>query len=441
MKRFLMLLISIAALQCVFAAYTVESTPNPKTADGLNFVSNPDGIIGSSTVAEINQLLDSLEKSSTTEIAVVLLNSIGNDDINLFATELFKLWGVGKAKHNNGLLILFVLDQKKVRFETGYGLEGVLPDAIVKRIQTQVMIPEFRNGNFDKGMLDGVKKVVSVVRNEPFETSKYSAVNWSEIIPYALATYLIIALLAWLLIQNSIQKVRQNSLFRDNLARYRAIKNEKTAIVVLISVLIPVIGFVSILLLNLSPVLILLLIPVPFTTFPASLYAKVWMKKVRREPIKCAECGEMMHLLPENREDEHLKLSQQFEEQLHAVDYDVFLCDSCGNEAIFTLDKPSAYSPCPRCGTKSFILHSKRTIVAPTYISAGTERTTYKCSYCGYEENHNKNLPRLQRSGAVIAGAAGASVFSGRGGFGGGGFSGGSFGGGFSGGGGATSGW
>lgn len=441
MKRILILLLGITVIQTLAASYTIQSTPNPKTADRRTYVSNPDGIITSNTVSEINILLDSLEKNTGTEVAVVLLNSIGLEDINIFATELFKHWGIGKAQQNNGVLILFVLDQKKIRFETGYGIEGVLPDAISKRIQMQNMIPYFRNGDYDLGILEGTKKVVSVIRNEPFDTQTQPAVNWREVIPYALAAYLLLGLLAILWIQNRIQKIRTNQLFRDNLARYKAIKAEKNGINALISILVPVGGFLVIMLLNFSPLLLLLLFPVPLTTLPASAYAKRLMNKIRREPIKCAECGEMMHFLPENREDEHLKLSQQFEEQLHAIDYDVFVCDSCSNEAIFTLDKPSAYSPCPRCGTKAFIQHSKRIVVAPTYISAGTERTTFRCSFCGFEENHNRNIPRLQRTGAFIGGAAGGTIFSGRGGFGRGGFGGGSFGGGLSGGGGATSGW
>ena len=154
-----------------------------------------------------------------------------------------------------------------------------------------------------------------------------------------------------------------------------------------------------------------------------------------------------MQYLVEHKQEEQflshtLKLAQQFEEQLHAIDYDVFLCDSCKNEAIFTLDKPSAYSVCPKCGTKAFILESKRTVVAPTYISAGTERSTYRCKFCGHEENNNHNIPRLTRTGgAILAGAAAGGLFSGGGGFSGGGDGGGSFGGGMSGGGGATSGW
>jgi uncharacterized protein len=144
-----------------------------------------------------------------------------------------------------------------------------------------------------------------------------------------------------------------------------------------------------------------------------------------------------MHFVPEKEEDVYLKLSQQFEEQLHAVDYDVFVCDNCKNEAIFTIDRPSAYSECPKCGTKAFILKDKKLTMAPTYFNAGTERLTYRCEFCGYEENKNRRIPRLTRANSTfIGGAAAGSIFSGSGGFGGG-----SFGGGMSGGGGATSGW
>jgi uncharacterized protein len=208
---------------------------------------------------------------------------------------------------------------------------------------------------------------------------------------------------------------------------------------------LPIVGFVLILLFS-NPIFMLLLIPVPLATIPANVYGRLMMVKIRRHPIPCNVCDGEMHILSEKQEDTHLKLAQQFEEKLHAVDYDVFVCNKCANEAIFTLDKPSAYSECPKCGTKAFILSDKRTLIAPTYISSGTERTTYRCKFCGYEENDNHNIPRLSRTeGAIVGGAVLGGLFSGRGGFGGGDFGGGdgggSFGGGMSGGGGATSGW
>ena len=148
--------------------YTVDEVPNPKTNDASAFVANPDGIISEETVYQLNIILQNLEAKNKAEIAVVVLNSIGDNDIFDFGVKLFERWGIGKKGSDNGLLILFVLDQRKIRFETGYGLEGVLPDAICKRIQMNEMVPYFKEGNYDEGMLRGVKKTVETVENEEF---------------------------------------------------------------------------------------------------------------------------------------------------------------------------------------------------------------------------------------------------------------------------------
>jgi len=426
--------------------YTVQTIPNPKTTNAAAFVSNPDGILKDETVQQINRMLGDLQAQNKSEVAVVMVNSIGNESIESFATLLFKEWGIGTAENSNGLLVLFVADQRLIKFETGYGLEGVLPDAVCKRIQIQNMIPYFKQGDIDAGMIAGVERIVSLVKGETFVEKKVE-IPWDEIIPLAIGIYIILSLLAFVWVGNIVAKVRKNPKLSNNIQRYKTIKSEKAAAFMVLGLILPVIAFVGILLLKFPTYFMLLLLPVPLTTIPANIYGKLMMRKVRREPIKCSECDGTMHILSEKQEDAHLKLAQQFEEQLHAVDYDVFVCDSCKNETIYTLDKPSIYSDCPKCGTKAFILKDKRTVIAPTYINAGTERTTYHCKFCGHEENHNDTIPRLRRdnnSGAFLGGAvAGSILSSGRGGFGGGGggFSGGSFGGGFSGGGGSTSGW
>lgn len=444
MKKFVILIVCFLPIFVFSIDYTVQTIPNPKNAHENGFVSNPDGILKAETVQQINAYLDSLAKQSGAEVAVVAVNSIGQTEIKPFATDLLKLWGIGKAKKDNGLLVLFVLDQKKVTFETGYGLEGILPDAICKRIQIQTMIPEFKTGNYDAGLLAGIQRIGSVIRKEPVqEEAPKSAIAWNEIVPIAIAIYILIALLTWIWIANSIQTVKKDKRLTTNIARYKVIKSQKTGIITLVSIILPIAGLILVLFFS-NPVYILFLLPIPLATLPANVYAKFIAFKIRRHPIPCNVCDGTMHILSEKQEDAHLKLAQQFEEKLHAIDYDVFVCDKCANQAIFTLDKPSAYSECPKCGTKAFILKEKRTVVAPTYISAGTERTTYICKFCGYEENDNHNIPRLNRSGgAFLGGAVAGGFFSGGGGFGDGdgGGGGGDFGGGMSGGGGATSGW
>jgi uncharacterized protein len=440
MKKLLLIIFCSIATTAFAIEYTVKTVPNPITANAHEFVSNPDGILKTESVRQMNLYIDSLKAQTGAEVAIVAVNSIGYADINMFANELFAEWKIGKAKQDNGFLILFVLDQKKVRFETGYGLEGVLPDAINKRIQTQAMIPEFKKGNYDAGIYAGLLRVGSTIRKEPVAEEVITPIAWNQILPIAIAVYIILMLFSWIWLGNSIKNIQKDLKFKTNIARYKVVKSQKSGIISLVSIMIPVVGFIGILLLS-QPIFLLLLIPIPLTTIPANLYGKLMMFKIRRAPIACTECDGTMHLLSEKKEDEYLKLAQQFEEQLQAVDYDVFLCDKCNNEAIFTLDKPSAYSECPKCKTKAFILKEKRTLIAPTYISSGTERTTYYCKFCGHEEHKNNHLPKINRNtGAIAGGAVAGSLFSGRGGFGGGG-GGGSFGGGMSGGGGSTSGW
>jgi len=439
-KLFLIIFCSLAGFASA-VEYTVESVPNPITANAREFVSNPDGILKTETVQKMNEMIYALKTETSAEVAVAVVNSIGQADHVTFANQLFKAWGIGNAKQDNGLLILFVLDQRKVKFEIGYGLEGVLPDAICKRIQYQSMTPEFKNGNYDAGMLAGLDRIISTIKKEPVQKQAATPIAWSEILPIAAGAYLLIILFTWIWVNSSIQKVKKDPKHKSNIARYKAIKIEKAGIMSIVALMFPIAGFVIILLFS-NPIFIFLLIPIPFCTLPANIYAKLMMVKIRREPIPCTVCSGKMHILSEKEEDTHLKLAQQFEEQLHAVDYDVFVCDKCDNQAIFTLDKPSAYSECPKCGTKAFILKDKRTLIAPTYVSSGTQRTTYYCKFCGYEENNNDNIPRLTRNtGAIVGGAVAGSIFSGSGGFGGGGDGGGSFGGGMSGGGGASSGW
>ncbi len=421
--------------------YTVQSVPNPILTDAHAFVSNPDGILKPEYVQQMNEQIDSLRAKTHAEIAVVAVNSIGQADYNMFANELFKAWGIGSKNQDNGVLILFVLDIRKVKIEVGTGLEGVLTDAACKGIIEENMIPEFKSGNYDAGILSGLNQMSRIIRKEPVAEKITNKVSWDQVLPIASGVYLILIILSFILIGNSIQKVRNNPKITTNIGRYKALKTEKSGVISLFSIIIPVIGLIVILVFS-SPIYILLLLPVPLTIIPANLYAQIVMRKMRREPIPCNVCDGMMHILSEKQEDTHLKLAQQFEEQLHAIDYDVFVCDKCANEAIFTLDKPSVYSVCPKCGTKAFILKEKRTLVAPTYISSGTQRTTYHCKFCGYEEDHNDNLPRLTRSSsALVGGAVVGGLFSGGGGFGGGGGGGGSFGGGMSGGGGASGGW
>ncbi|KAA6332049.1 hypothetical protein EZS27_019406 [termite gut metagenome] len=433
MKRYILLILLVAFYTVAFAAqeYTIKTVPNPKTFDAANFVSNPDGILDAYTLFQVNKILQTFEADTKAEVAVVLLNSIGNNDIEDFAVKLFEEWGIGKRNVDNGLLILFVLDKRAVRFEVGYGLEGVLPDAICKRIQVQTMIPEFKNGNYGAGIVAGVERIVFTVQNNSsnevvLKPEKESIdVVWQAVLAVCLLTILISLL--W--IHTMVGKIKNDAKLPTNRVRYNTLKrkrktiNYSTVAIVVAGVLLVVLFFHAIYMLYLMVILPAII--------PANLYAKIQMRKLRKQPILCDACGSMMHLLSESEDNKFLNPSQDFEERIQSVDYDVFLCNNCRNKVVFEYDnKSSIYAKCPQCSAKAFTKKTSYRIQAPTHISAGLERVVYHCKFCGYEKNYDMSLPRLQHA----AGGIGGNLS-------GGGSHGGSFGGGRSGGGGSTSRW
>lgn len=142
---------------------SVDDVPNVRLTDVRRYVSDPISILSPAATDTINAILGRLEKSTGIETAVVMLPSIGENDIFDFSTSLFRKWGIGKKKSDNGLLILFVMDQHKVRFSTGYGIEGTMTDAMSKRIQMQYMVPAFKRSDWNKGMVDGVRATAKVL--------------------------------------------------------------------------------------------------------------------------------------------------------------------------------------------------------------------------------------------------------------------------------------
>lgn len=408
--------------------YTVDEVPNPKTNDASAFVANPDGIISEETVYQLNTMLQNLEAKNKAEIAVVVLNSIGDNDIFDFGVELFERWGIGKKGSDNGLLILFVLDQRKIRFETGYGLEGILPDAICKRIQMNEMVPYFKEGNYDEGMIRGVQKVVETIENEEFidSNSKSEFPSFAYVVPIAV---LLIVIIAMLLRSNTIAKSKK---FKYNSERYNAMKAYGSLIIGMIFVGIIII-VITLAVLGVNLVSLFLLGFLLFMDIiPINILKNVFANKLRRQSVRCKNCGTLTKLLSETNDNKYLTLEQSFEEKIKSVDYDVFLCENCGRVEINKYNEKHKYSDCPQCGTRSFCLANSYIATRPTYVSKGLRVNVKRCKYCGFQQEDSVSIPRLTHTSS--GGFGGSSFGGGRSG-------GGSFGGGRSGGGGATSSW
>lgn len=183
--------LALAALSALFmppfltaraAGHTVSSVPNARLVDASNHVSNPDGILAPQDVALINVALRDLEEKTGIEVAVVALDGIDGSDARAFATDLFNAWGIGKKGKDNGLLIQLVTEpsQRSVVFETGYGIEGALPDALCYRIQQRHMLPHMKAGDYSAGMREGVLAVRELFMRGGDESAGRSDVSASS---------------------------------------------------------------------------------------------------------------------------------------------------------------------------------------------------------------------------------------------------------------------
>ena len=159
MRKLLFILSLLGCLTLQAKEYTIQEIPMVHLQDRTRYVSNPDGILSASAVAEMDRILYELEQKTGIQTLVVAVTGIEGGDCFEFAYQLGKQMGVGQKERDNGLVILLSTDERCVQFATGYGLEGVLPDAICKRIQSRYMVEYLGKNNWDTGMLEGIRAV------------------------------------------------------------------------------------------------------------------------------------------------------------------------------------------------------------------------------------------------------------------------------------------
>lgn len=409
------LVLSLSALHA--EAWTVANVPNTKLNDAHACTSDPDDLIDAAHQAEIDRLLFNAQQQLSAEIFVVALQSTGDIDLKSFATELFNAWGIGKKGKDNGLLILLVLDQKKVTMETGYGMEGVLPDAICFRIIDNDMVPLMKEGQIGAGMLAGVQGVLKVLSDPAVAAEIYAdpaiqqnaeRVQKMQQLQTLLIGYLVLTLLVLILSIRSASKKTKSVAGMEPYEAYKTLNSSITTYQIL--------AFFF-----------------PLTMVAFLLFYKRNAVSFRKKPRSCPECGKPLVLMSEKQEDAYLNAGQQTEEMVGSVDYDAWVCMDCGHRSFLSYTKAfTRYQPCPKCRFKTYAQTSDRIVSAPTPISAGQGVHVFTCANCGHEALKYYTIPMIIILPSNRGGGGG-------GGFGGGG--GGSFGGGSSGGGGATGGW
>jgi uncharacterized protein len=158
---------------CLLLAFTsslaVDFPPKP---DPPRLVNDFTSTLSPTELSQLESTLVRFNDSTSVEIAVVLLNTLDGYPIEQYAFELGQRWGIGDKEKNSGALLLIAKGDRKMFIATGYGMEGVLPDALARRIIDNDIKPYFKEGLFFEGIRAGTEKIMAVAKGEYKDTPR-----------------------------------------------------------------------------------------------------------------------------------------------------------------------------------------------------------------------------------------------------------------------------
>src|SRR3989344_1997451 len=148
-------------------AFTIPAKPS-------TYVNDYAGMLSPDQVATLETKLENYEKQTTNEIAVVTIPSLDGDVIENVAQDIFTKWGIGKKDKDNGVLLLISFADRKTRIQTGYGVEGDLTDIGTSYIQSDIITPAFRNGDYFSGIDGAIDKIIQALGGSNIVPEGYS---------------------------------------------------------------------------------------------------------------------------------------------------------------------------------------------------------------------------------------------------------------------------
>jgi len=129
-------------------------------------------MLSPSTVNQLNAALRELEQTDSTQIVVLTVPSLEGDSLEDFSMRVAEKWKIGQKGLDNGAILLIAKKERKLRIEVGYGLEGKMTDLMAGRIIRNIIVPHFKAGQFNQGVIEGVQAMIAVVRGEYTATSR-----------------------------------------------------------------------------------------------------------------------------------------------------------------------------------------------------------------------------------------------------------------------------
>ncbi len=445
-------------------AWSASSIPNPTEA-GTGYVTSIGGYLTEEEITAINEIIVSIERDTSVEIAVVVVPSLV-DDIFTESQGVFDAWGIGKAGKDNGLLIVASIEDRDFRTHTGYGMEGLLTDAAISVLQETIVIPAFREGRYGEGIVNYVTEIGRIVRDPSVQdgllSSEYAPVaeesgqrnRFSNFRENALPFFLFGGIGFLILIGAYVSFVKEiRAVLTTRRVQHRTYSGIQAFEAkgfgtqgfslpafffpfgaVFFSIGLAIGGFLSF-----KEIATVGILP-PIVGLASSVIGMGWSRIIRNgiiaqwraSPRDCPECGGQMRRLSETEDDAYLEPTQIKEEELKAEDYDVHVCSACGASTVekFRGNRYDLYTTCPICNALASKQQRREVTRRPTYSMAGEAMLHFACLACGHSFTKSSPIPRLTRSSGSSGGSSGGSSSGGS-----------SFGGGRSGGGGSSSSW
>jgi uncharacterized protein len=409
-------------------AFQVSEIPNPRAIS--RWVVDNAAVMTYEERTQVEAALEKIHQQTSAEVAVVTLPSIGSLVPKAVATELFQAWKIGVKGRDNGLLLLLVTDQRRLEIETGYGLEGVLPDAVLSRIQREVMVPELKARRPGQAFLKGLDRIGAILEAHKEEVARpaYAPSLYFKPKYYPFSITALLNLIALILLirlwatadpdevharltgnfsflffwQASCFSLPVEWLFHNyNMATMEARPWG--------GVIIGTLWFSA-----------------------GELLKYFWLSAARKKPRQCKECGKVMVLQTAEQKKALQSPSEQVEEEIGASEYDYWVCPNQHVLKLFYAGRyASRYQECPKCCAKAAKLISDKVQVFATQASAGRGERILSCAACKLESVKPYVIPMLAAPSSFSDSGSSSDSSSDSGGD--------SFGGGSSGGGGAGS--
>ena len=184
----------------ILAALPVYALEVPHLAARINDTAR---LLSPATIQHLEQSLAALEREESTQLVVLTIPSLEGENLEQYALKVVEHWKIGQKGLDNGALLLIAYKDRKIRIETGYGLEGSLTDLVAGRIIRDVIAPQFKRGDYDRGVSDGVAAMIAAVKGE--FAGKGAQYQGSQQDPGA---FLVVVLFGLFLIGNIFRRVK-----------------------------------------------------------------------------------------------------------------------------------------------------------------------------------------------------------------------------------------